>query len=155
MFPMSRSMTDRIFESNGRIVYYRTGIKILKRLPWFGLGSGNYAKKIHEYIEGPYWVEVYNEQMRTEKRLDFWMNLHNAYLQNAVDYGLIGFLWWLAAMSWLLYPLKKLFTLGSLEVRSLTFAFMISILAFLLHNLVDILFTHSLDLLFVFFVVLT
>jgi O-antigen ligase len=153
ILPMSRKITQRIFESNGRIIYFQTGLKILKRHPWMGLGPGNYDNYIRDYLEGES-LELYDVQLRSEKKIVFWVDLHDAYLQDAVDYGIIGFAWCMAGLIWILYPLKRIFSQEHFTIQSLPFAFSVCIVAFLMHNFVDILFTHSLDLLFVFLTVL-
>jgi O-antigen ligase len=79
----------------------------------------------------------------------FWQHLHNKYLQIIVEYGLIGFLLWVAALGLMVWPLLLRPTRSD---HYFIAAFQISGLAFLIHNTVDILFVNSFDILFAFFV---
>jgi len=140
--------TTHGWSANGRQTYTETGLNILSKNPFLGIGPGNYDSQIKNYLSGPE-LKRYNDELLSKQRVDFWISLHNIYLQMAVEYGLIGFLIWISALAWMLYPLIFIRAGRGFSLWAPPYCFLISILAFLLHNTVDILFVNSFDLLFV------
>lgn len=144
----------RIWKDNGRIIYFQTGARMIRDNPVWGIGPGNYERVIRDYLDNQ-WLRLYNEQLALLHRLDFWQHLHNVYLQVMVDYGLAGFGLWALALGSMLWPTFRDFSDVSQMRRTIKPYFLISGLAFLAHNFVDILFVSSMDLLFIFLVSLS
>jgi O-antigen ligase len=125
----------------GRNWYWKAGWNIIKTHPWCGLGPGNYASQIKSYLTGAS-LELYNLELEYYHDVRFWIHLHNLYLQYLVEYGFLGgglFFWALGQM------VRKAFhsTLTWIGI-----ACQVSIIGFLVHNLVDILSVNSFDILF-------
>ncbi|MGQ0644812.1 MAG: O-antigen ligase family protein [Elusimicrobiota bacterium] len=144
----SRVTGKRFLGLSGRFLYYEAGMSVLRDRPFFGLGPGNYQRDIPAYFSKQGAV-LHQRDLGEKKRFDFWQHLHNAYLQMAVEYGLAAALIWAGALLSLVrrafLAVKRRGDAGLFSVAAL-----VSLVSFLVHNLVDVLFVHSLDLLFAF-----
>jgi O-antigen ligase len=141
------------FDISERPLYWGAAYRIFISHPWCGLGPGNYVALLPSYLDAN-GLKLWTYELNAKHRVEFWMHLHSMYLQILVEYGMIGFLLWSFAMTALVAPsLSALSQHGTGSV--LPMAFLISALAFLIHNTVDILFVNSFDLLFVILVVLS
>ena len=142
-------LRNKVWDSNGRAEYWKVAGRMISRHPFLGTGPGNYKEEFPEYLT-PEQLPNYLHPAHP-----FWTNLHSIYIQILVEYGIIGFLLWIAALA---YLLKPSFQSSVQEPVSPANAWqpylLIGIAAFLIHNLVDILFVSSLDLLVVSFAVL-
>jgi O-antigen ligase len=140
-----RQHTRPLLSFSQRPLYWQAAESVLKQHPFFGLGPGNYARYIQQYLP-PNQELFFRRELRAKGRIDFWMHLHNLYLQVATIYGFVGYFFWALAMIGLILPGIRRFS-----SESQTFwqaAMMISLLAFLVHNLFDVLTVNSLDLIF-------
>src|SRR5207237_321359 len=111
---------------SGRNEFSRAGLAVLKELPLQGLGPGNYSRDIRAYL---------NPRSKMHYLYDprSWMHLHNLYMQLLVDYGMVGGFLIFGAIGLLL---KKAWQ-GAGRHRLGPYA-LISVLAFFVHNVVDI-----------------
>jgi O-antigen ligase len=121
---------------SGRDFFLTAGLSVLREHPWIGLGPGNYAQNIASYLSGQL-LELYQADPTT------WMHLHSFYLQTLVEYGLLGGVFLFTALGRMTWKAWR----GHLHAP-LGFYWMISVIAFWMHNLVDVLMVNSLDLLF-------
>jgi len=126
---------------NGRNWYLKIGFDIIKAHPWFGLGPGNYASQIKSYLTGEPAL-LYKLDLIYNNGIYFWIHLHNLYLQYLVEYGLTGATFFFCALGLLV---SKAFRSDPTWLNT---ACLISIIGFLVHNLVDILAVNSFDVLF-------
>jgi len=134
------------FSDSGRALYLKTGYRIFLSHPWMGLGPGRYYSQIQSYIP-PEGLSLYvaNADGRPS---GYWSHLHNLYLQVLVDYGLIGFILWGGGFSSCIYQAWKTLSSSTRQRTSAVPYFAISIIAFLVHNCVDILTVGSFDMVF-------
>lgn len=146
----STTPRSRFFSTSQRPYYWKASSDILRAHPLFGLGPKNYDRQIASYLKGPSRT-LYDEDVQFHHRTEFWMHLHNMYLQVLVENGWIGYVLWSLALSLLIAPLLGP---GLRQAGPLLAAFQMSALAFLIHNTVDILFVNSFDLAFVILVAL-
>jgi O-antigen ligase len=144
----------RLSWPNGRNVYWATGIDILRHHLWTGVGPGNYAATLPKNLKGSS-LAILQDELINKHRNDFWQHLHSLYLQMAVEYGLIGFTLWFLGLYFLIGPCFTELRLMPSADYKLRFYFSVSILAYLLHNMVDILFTNNLETIFAFLVALS
>ena len=101
---------------------------------------------MRDYLEGGA-ARLYDYELREKHRLDFWQHLHSIYLQILVEYGLPGLFLWGLALSVLAAPaLSRL----SASAPPLDRIVPLALIAFFVHNTVDILFVNSIDLLMAF-----
>jgi len=87
-----------------RLMMWEAGINIIKDHPWLGLGSNSGKQMI------PYYKEI--EKKEKEKfQHGPGTGVHNIYIQNWINFGLIGFagylLWWLALIFKITTELRK------------------------------------------------
>lgn len=118
-------------EWKGRIGYYwEKGRIILKKHPFLGVGIGNYREGLKKY------------GIKMDKYLK--MHFHNLYLQMLVETGIIG----LAVFLLLLWiHLKEIFRVKEIDMYSIEILGIgCGLLSFLIHNLVDVLTTHNINL---------
>jgi putative inorganic carbon (hco3(-)) transporter len=140
--PSSRGLLS----SSQREIYIQTGLRILRDHPWMGLGPGNFVPGVKPYLSGDA-LALY--KFNSEGQIvGFWVHLHNLYLQMLVEHGLIGFSFWIGALGLMVVRAVQVFRLSSQTERSMKSVFMISIIAFLVHNCVDIVKVNSLDMIF-------
>lgn len=133
-----------LFSASQRDMYWQTGKQMLYQSPVVGIGPGNYLRMLPGFLSKQNFA-FYKKELKYKLRIDFWQHLHNAYLQLAVDYGLAGLLIWLSSMSSLCVGA---FSSMRSSKNTLRLAMQMSLIAFLIHNSVDILFVNSLDWLF-------
>lgn len=134
---------NRFLSISARDMYWKAGSAVLQKHPLAGLGPGNYPVQIRDYLEGKA-KDLYDYEFNQKKnRIDFWQYIHNLYLQIMVDYGLIGFLFWLVGFGGLIYR-----ALSSVYARrpSLFDFYVFAIAAFLAHNFFDVTTINSFDL---------
>ncbi len=141
--PGSDKMDARLFKISERIYYWKAAADIFRTHPWIGLGPKNYDRRIFDYLTVPE-RRQYNDELFFTHRVNFWLHLHNMYLQILVEYGAIGWVLW--ASAWALLCVS-LFRPSLHPSNAYHIAFQVSGIAFLLHNGVDILFVNSFDLL--------
>jgi O-antigen ligase len=137
---------QRLHNLSQRQMYWEMGWKILHLHPWAGLGPGNYENNIRSYLTGTD-LQLYYSDIHHKHYNDFWRNLHNLYLQLAVDNGLVGLILWMIAIGiglWKAWPKQ-----GEMSNFSFSLGLWLSVIAFLTHNLFDIATVNSFDLLFV------
>lgn len=154
VFVLTTHTWRTVFTLTDRRLYWKASFHILKNHPWFGLGPGNYADHIKQYLSAES-LKIYMDDLAVRKNVDFWQHLHNLYLQIAVEYGLVGLLIWAGGLFYLVQKAFRVHPREELDKNSLRPYAQISIIAFLVHNLVDILTVTSLDLLFIFLVALS
>jgi len=131
---------------SGRNRYWQAGSRIAKDHPWIGLGPGNYASHIDSYLS------IEDRQLfKTDnagKPILFWQHLHNLYLQLVIDLGLIGFALWVGGFGLLVWrALRNVHAQMASGLCVSTFLG-ISVIAFLVHNTVDIITVNSFDVVF-------
>ena len=137
-----RNPARPFFSVSGRPLYWQATYRILREHPWMGIGPGNYYARLPNYLDG-LGLELWNGE---KKHVEFWQHLHSLYFQILAEYGLLGFFLWAIGLGGMLYrSLRTTFK----ELELFQPFFIISILAYLTHNLVDMLAVNSLDLLFV------
>lgn|GEM_PF-1966504 len=136
-----------IFSFSGRPLYWQATWNVLEKHPWTGLGPGNYYKHLPDYLTNES-LRIWHDDLIYKHDVDFWQHLHSLYFQILVEYGMIGFMLWAGGLGTIIYRAMRR-TLAETEL--IHPFFMISIVAYLTHNLVDMLTVHSLDLLFVIF----
>jgi len=141
--------STRLLNLSARTFYWKTAADIIREKPWFGLGPGHYADQIRSFLKG-YALTLFDKDLRYNGGVLFWQHLHNAYLQFLVEYGWVGFILWALAMSVMCRPLFVF----PLKTSSTQLAFMVSGLAFLIHNNWDYLYVNSFDLVFAIWVAL-
>jgi len=144
LFVMIKS-PSHLLGSSGRIFYWRAAERIFHQHPWVGLGPGNYDSKIKSFLSGQ-GLHFYTDDQFYNHENEFWMHLHNLYLQIAVDYGGVGFTLWLLALLSMIRRAARKSAVG--EGNFFYPFFMAASIAFLIHNLVDILTVASFDLIF-------
>ena len=134
--PIKKSQRFRhFFSAPARVDYLNLGLKMIKDKPVFGQGAGNYALFLPHYVPCP------GECIKC--------HLHNLYLQIAVETGFLGLLSFL-------FLLGMHFMVGFQNLRWESdlsrFAVMLGIIgglsAFCVHNLVDVVTTHHISLIF-------
>jgi hypothetical protein len=135
LFFCTMSRGGRSFWS-GRDTFSATGAAILKERPWMGLGPGNYARNMPAYLSSAHQNLYYRDPVS-------WQHLHNFYLQTLVEYGIAGGVLLFAALGRMLWKAWRRYREAPLGPY-----WMMSLIAFLVHNLVDILMVNSFDLLF-------
>jgi len=120
-----------------RLIMWKTGIKIIKDYPVFGVGPRGLEKIVDKYC--PYLPQV-------EKA---WSNLHNLYLHQAAERGLFGLFALLFLLFSILYKgivfLKKTNGMFSLAAVS-------TMCGFLVMNLTETSFQHAVISMAVFFI---
>jgi len=124
--------------------YLQTGYRIFRAHPWMGLGPGNYSRKIVSYL-----TEDARRDLQTDvngRPIGFYFHLHNLYLQMLVELGLIGFMLWAGGFGYLVW--RALRKQQSDAVFSIAPILSISIVGFMVHNLVDIVTVNSFDMMF-------
>lgn len=126
--------------SNGRLVYLGVGLRMVSANPWLGVGPGHFHNQLPQFIS-PSELAIHNQQISHFGRPVFWQHLHNFYLHTAVEYGLIGLTLVLAILLSLFLPIRIK------HAKYWSPFLLVSVLAFFIHNTVDILFVHSLDML--------
>jgi O-antigen ligase len=126
----------------GRDLYARATFHVLSTHPLMGLGPGNYFSKIRDYLSGPA-LRIYKNDP------DAWQHLHSLYLQMLVEYGLVGALLWASAFFYLIY---KSWVHSTADLLSRCFK--VSVVAFLIHNLFDVITVNRFDILFAILLVL-
>ncbi len=114
-----------------RLPYYRTGIQIWKEHFWLGVGPGNYGRAVDELLR--------------EGRSDFQLgakpppflrtHVHCLYLQLGAQFGVIG----LVAFVWFMFRLWRVF-FREWRQSPWCLAGLGAVLAWSLHNLVDVTF---------------
>src|SRR5258708_19160391 len=130
-----------------RQTYLRAGFRILKDHPWRGLGPGNYSSHVFSYLSEKD-REFFMLDRYSGRLIGFWQHLHNLYIQMLVDLGLIGFSLWAGALGllvWKALAKKKDAVFARMSINRVLSA---SIIAFLIHNLVDIVTVNSFDMVF-------
>lgn len=140
------SPIGKLLDLSQRPLYWQAALSIIRCHPFIGLGPGNYPKELPRYLSGR-GLELYQLDVRDYKQLNFWQHLHNSYLQVLVTYGSIGFVLWSVA---LLAMLQSAFIPLSTTRNTLVKGIQISVVAFLVHNTVDIMFVNSFDLIVAF-----
>jgi O-antigen ligase len=140
-----------IFNSSQRPLYWAAAVNVLSHRPLTGLGPGNYDRDLPSYLS-PGSLRIFEDDLGGKRRIDFWQHLHNLYLQIAVDYGVIGFVLWAVGLGILV---RTAYLQALEEPLSLKPYFVMSIIAFLVHNTVDLMTVSSLDILVAFFLALT
>lgn len=148
-FKARTSDSTRLLNLSARTYYWKTAADIIRQKTWFGLGPGRFADCLRSFLKGAA-LQLYDLDLRCNGRVLFWQHLHNAYLQFLVGYGCVGFALWAVAMALLSLPLFLWLPQASLLQR----AFMVSGLAFLLHNGWDYLYVNSFDLVFAIWIAL-
>jgi O-antigen ligase len=138
-----------LFSVSGRPMYWEATLNVLKKHPLVGMGPGNYNDHLQEYLTGDALHRWVNEK---KYHAQFWQHLHSLYFQVLVEYGIVGFLFWAGGIGFIL--LKALKTTFK-EIELFRPFFLISVLAYLTHNLVDMLAVNSLDLIFVILLAIT
>lgn len=102
-----------------RITYLRIGADLLQQSPVWGIGPGNYPLHYllyaYRYFPG---------------RILFPRELHNTYLDTAVEYGLVGFVIFAALLTHCLLQLRRALA-GSDELRRPAFAVLLALAALL------------------------
>jgi O-antigen ligase len=126
---------------SGRNLYWRAGIQIVHAHPFVGLGPGNYPSHIQSYLNAKE-TQVYLDDLLYNRGVYFWIHLHNLYLQILVEHGFLGASLFFLALAGVV---QKAF--GKFHSWQ-TQACRVSIIGFLVHNLVDITAVNSFDLLF-------
>lgn len=134
---------SRLFSASARPLYWRAAFNIFVDNPWFGIGPGRYASDLRSHLFG-FEARLYDEEIQQKKKIDFWQNLHNAYLQKLAEYGIVGLILWSLAFSLMCRPLFA----EPIQAWSPLIAFGVSAFAFCIHNAFDYLFVNSFDLLF-------
>ncbi len=130
---------------NGRQYHWQAAATILKEHPWMGLGPGNYAAHIADYLTGRP-LGLYQEDLQFNQRNILWSHLHNFYLQILVEYGLLGSTLFFFAFGSLVWR-----AFSSRTTRSLwETGFQMSIIGFLIHSMVDVLTVNGFDYLLAF-----
>ena len=147
-FLILRNPARPLFSVSGRPLYWQATWRIMHDHPFMGLGPGNFYERLPHYLDG-FGLTLWNYE---RLHIEFWQHLHNLYFQVMVEYGLIGFALWAGALGTLLC--KAFRTTFEKEELFHPF-FMISILAYLTHNLVDMLAVNSLDLIFIMLLAIT
>jgi len=141
-----------IFSTSQRPRYWEAAGEVIKRHPITGLGPGNYERTIREYLS-PEMKSFYDfEMLYKNKKPDFWQHLHNLYLQIMVEFGLAGFLLWCIGFFGLVYASVRSVINRSAGLKSY---FLISVIAYLIHNTVDMMMVSSLDIVFAFLLAAT
>ncbi|MFA5974888.1 MAG: O-antigen ligase family protein [Elusimicrobiota bacterium] len=141
--PAASIETERLLSSAQRPIYWRAAYQVIRAHPWVGLGPGKYLACLPQFLDEDS-RQFFKFELTFMKRIDFWQHLHSIYLQVLIEYGGIGFLLWALGMALLAGT-----SLGSLMASRdiLAWGAAISVMAFLAHNSVDVLFVNSLDLL--------
>ena len=137
--PVKRTQRFKQFFSDSaaraRVDYFKIGLKMIKDKPIFGQGAGNYALFLPRYVPRP------DECMKC--------HLHNLYLQIAVETGVIGLLSFLFLLG---IHFMAGFQNLRYEVGQERFMIMLGLIgglaAFCVHNLVDVVTTHHISLIF-------
>jgi len=140
-----------LLNPSGRLLYVKAAKNILQVHPWRGLGPGNYESKLPGYLTEQL-LRIYQYELQPEVQTRFWVHLHSIYLQILVEYGFLGFFFWSLGIGGLLW---KAYKNKALSPDRFWPYFMVSIIGFLVHNIVDVLTVSSLDLLFVFLLAYT
>jgi O-antigen ligase len=115
--------------------YLNIGMNMFKDKPIFGQGIGNYGLVLHNFVKTPdYYLSLH---------------LHNLYLQILVETGIIGLLGFLF-FCWynLWYGMKQMFLINDNQIFTIKLGLFCGIIAFLLHNTVDVLIAHNIGVLF-------
>ena len=145
--PTKKTLQNRLTALSERPAYWKAADRIFEAHPWIGLGPGNYAGQLPHYLTG-IGLHVYkNELFEAKHWIDFWQHLHNIYLQILVEYGFLGYGLWVLSLMLLLRP-----ALRGDSHSAFVIGFQASLIGFLVHNMVDIMFVGSFDLLFAFLV---
>lgn len=145
---VSRNQYGRLISLTGRSHYWEAAFAVFSHHPWVGLGPGNYADNISRYLTGES-LALYKYEAVHKHHQDFWQHLHSIYLHMLVEYGLLGFFLWLAALAALVVPAFVYRRENNFSSQDLQPFFLVSATSFLIHNTVDLLFVGSLDLIFV------
>ena len=146
-FLVLRSPMRGMFSTSQRPYYWKAAYRVYQKSPLWGMGPGNYARYLTNYMS-PKGLIIYKVDMQTYHQLVFWQHLHNLYLQIFVEYGLVGLAFWFIAIGSMLIPAIK----GAIrESQTVKPFLLISIFAFSIHNLVDVMTVCSLDLIVMFF----
>ncbi len=85
--------------SSGREVIWRVGWRMFRESPWLGSGIGSVGARYDGIVRSL-------EDVSEERRNMHYTELHNQYLQIAVEQGLVG----LSLFLWILYALLEHFT---------------------------------------------
>ena len=128
----------------GRQVHWAIAYRILEAHPIVGVGPGNYSTHFQWYLS-PDEFFIYMRNQLYDRQHGLWLHLHNLYLQIFVEYGFLGGSFLLAGLAGLI---RKAFSWP--DASAWHKAFRISIIAFLVHSLFDILTINSFDYLFAF-----
>ncbi len=126
---MSFSQPEKEDSVNFREVCYETAFKMFKRNPIFGFGAGEYAENIKIYFNEHYyaWSAISK-------------HIHNWYVQILIETGLLGLLTFLIALGAVLVRLFLTFlSMVHNYERQILSGVIGGIVAFLLHNLFDVL----------------
>lgn len=111
-----------------------------------GLGPGNYSRKIFDYLADSDRANFMTD--KAGKPIASWQHLHNLYLQILVDLGSVGFALWAGGLGILVWRALRVNQNASSGVLSVNSVLSVSIIAFLVHNLVDIVTVNSFDMVF-------
>jgi O-antigen ligase len=139
-----------IFSASQRQFYWEATVDVLKVHPLVGVGPGNYEPRAPSYFSEEA-RSVYEWDIRSKNRLDFWQHLHSLYLQTAVEFGLFGLALLCAGIFALVRPA---YLQAMAQPTGVKPYFFMSIVGFLVHNTVDLMMVSSLDILFAFLLAL-
>jgi O-antigen ligase len=146
-----RNPNRHLFSFSERPIYWQATWHVVHKHPWIGMGPGNYYRRLPDFLTGASRT-LWDNELRQKTRVDFWQHLHNLYFQIIVEFGLIGFFFW----GFGLYGMLRQSIASAIKSPdTLDVFFLISIMAYLFHNLVDMLAVNSLDLLFVMLLAIT
>ncbi len=135
-----------LLSDSNRLAYLKVGKRVFYSHPWHGLGPGNYDSQIHSYLsENDLKSFVLDRRGRPTGS---WVHLHNLYLQMLITHGLVGATLWFGGLMCCVYLAVKGFRRADPNRFPMNSYFMISILAFLIHNMVDIVSVNSFDMFF-------
>ena len=102
----------------GRLDLWKAGLQLAARRPWLGFGPDNFRHFYGEQLG----LEVWDERVQA----------NNVYLEVLVDLGILG----LAALLWQVLPLL-LRALSNARTSSVCLGLGLSVLAFLVHGMLD------------------
>lgn len=82
-----------------RLEFWRTSIMIIKKHPWFGIGTGDIAQA---------YEDQYNE-MGSKLKPEFRYRAHNQFLATFVTFGIVGLIWFLVSLIYPAIALNRVF----------------------------------------------
>ncbi len=124
---MKRAESGRLSDASSRLYYYVTGYQVVEDFPLTGIG-GNLLKEVV-----PYYYPFYGPKANLES----FIFLHNLYLKMAAENGLLTFLAFLLFLSHAGRDLFSFLTSRENDRYWLVAGAGGSVLAWLLHNMVD------------------